>query len=525
MSQTPEAPPAAEARRLGVQTGDAQSEILVLDARGRFVERSFGPEHSFELERGIYRVKVLTGAESQEKPVVLAERPTEFVSFAPISFASPVPLAGTSTSHEYHELAASQESRQTRVKDGAGSSIFCMVRDWTPDRQPERRRRITGDPATGLSLHAAVNGRDREVADLAKAGKHSLEFDAWSACTVSVNPGVYELRLVLPTGATLHQSIVASPQWQTQAFVFMRGYSASSTERSAAPREWRADLARTSIVMARDQGFSFDEPALRRLELVRVALANRRAGEPAGTARRLLPEEVRTMLRDKCDDPMLGIYAAHLLLLEPNPDFSLFRRVVGQLRGLLGTSHPDVEALALRAEGEPPPAPFEFPPMLARSWSLIVDATADRPDLVSDPLSARVTNDLWSEGPWHIWRTPPAQEAADSQDSGDLSGFEEALAENLGLMRQVRRARLPQVYSEAAADPAAPKAILPKALDVEERGRGAARMEAVEIDADRLRSIARRFGLPQSQLRTVISTLEEKLRRLPNAPDTKVILK
>ena len=435
-----------------------------------------------------------------------------------------MPLTGTSTTHEYHELAASQESRQTHVTDGGGSSIFFLVRDWTPDRQPDRRRRITGDPAMGLSLHAIANGVDREVADLAKEGKHSLEFDAWSACTVAVNPGVYELRLVLPTGATLHQSIVASPQWQTQTFVFMRGYSTSSTERSEAPKEWRADLARTSIIMARGQGFSLNEPLLRLLELARVALANRRAGETAGTAHRLLSEEVRTMLRDKCDDPMLGIYAAHLLLLEPSPDLSLFRHVVGQLRVLLGPSHPDVEALALRAEGEPPPAPFECAPMLARSWSLIVDASADRSDLVTDSLEARLTSDLWSEGPWHIWRTP-AQEAADSQDAGDLSGFEEALAENLGLMRQVRRAHPPQVYSQAAADPAAPRSILPKSTDVEERRRGAAHTEAVEIDADRLRSIARRFGLPQSQLRTVISTLEEKLRRLPNAPDTKVILK
>jgi subtilisin family serine protease len=195
--------------------------------------------------------------------------------------------------------------------------------------------------------------------------------------------------------------------------------------------------------------------------------------------------------------------------------------------------------------------------MLARSWSLIVDATVDRPELVTDSLGARVTNDLWSEGPLHIWRTP-AQEPADSQDSGDLSGFEEALAENLGLMKQVRRARhsdLARTYPQTVAD--TNRSMLDDAHDLEERTRPAAREESAEtaseevlsesiagesvsrqpgyhdfaarkeiavINADRLRSIARRFDLPQSQLRMVISTLEEKLRRVPRAPDMKVIV-
>jgi len=53
MSQTPEtlAPPESPLR-LDVRTGDAQSEIIVLDSRGRFVARGLGPFGSFELVPG-----------------------------------------------------------------------------------------------------------------------------------------------------------------------------------------------------------------------------------------------------------------------------------------------------------------------------------------------------------------------------------------------------------------------------------------------------------------------------------------
>ena len=252
--------------------------------------------------------------------------------------------------------------------------------------------------------------------------------------------GLYELRLELPGGETLHQAIVASAGWQTQLFIFMRGYPGVATEGAPLPAEWRADLARTSVLLARDKGFSHDEPLLRVAELARVALASKRRGAQTEPGRPLLPEELRALLRQKCENPMLGIYAAHLLLLEATVDVTLFRGLVRELRGLVGASHPDVEALALRAEGEPPPSPFETPPMLRRSWSLIVDATADQPELVPEELTGRATSDFWAEGPWHIWRRAGA-DGAGAPGLTDLTDAEVALAEDLGVLKQVRSAR------------------------------------------------------------------------------------
>src|SRR5262245_52161227 len=166
MSPTSETPATGTGRlRLDVKTGDAQSEIIVLDARGRLVERGFGPARTFELEQGIYRVKVITGSESREKPVVLTEAWRGPVEFEPVAFVSPVPLVGTSTSHEYHQAAAESESQRTHVFDGSrDSSLFFLVRDWTPDHRRATERRVIANPATGLSLYATAGGVDRKVA-------------------------------------------------------------------------------------------------------------------------------------------------------------------------------------------------------------------------------------------------------------------------------------------------------------------------------------------------------------------------
>jgi hypothetical protein len=90
--------------------------------------------------------------------------------------------------------------------------------------------------------------------------------------------------------------------------------------------------------------------------MARIGLANKRKAR-AGT--------VRQMLGDKLDNPMLGIFGGHLLLLDASPAIDLLGTVVTDLRGLVGWSHPDVEALALACVGTT--HRFDTPPMLRRA--------------------------------------------------------------------------------------------------------------------------------------------------------------
>lgn len=528
---------------LTVSTSDPQSEILVLDARGRLVQCALGPSHTFSLPPGIYRVKVLTGAEFREKSVVLTETPRDPLRFEQVAFASPAPLAGTSATHEYHMEAANRESQVTHVFDGLGSSLFFLVRDWTPAAAEPRLPRVTTHPAEGLSLYDVSASGERKVCDLAVSGTRSAAWgDPWAACTIEVVPGVYELRLELPGGETLHQSFVASPDWQTQSFVFMRAYP------SEAGPQWRADLSRTSVLLSRTRGFSPSESILRVAELARMALATKRPGGRGQTDRPLVPAEVRALLREKFANPSLGIYGAHLLLLERSVDVELLRGVVRNLRATLG-QHPDVEALVLSVAGEPPPLPFEHPPMLRRSWSLVVDASVTRPWLVTQSLAERDTVKLWAEGSWHIWRSPAKRDNADGDpDALGLSDVEAALAEDLGVMKHVRRMSQAESTTDsdrASRGAAAPKGLSPQEafagglaatapqidnapeISVEHRPRSLATFEEVEvaIDAARMRAIVTRFGMPSAQVKRMLTALEDKLTRSPGAPNLKVVLK
>jgi hypothetical protein len=502
-------------RRLVVDAKDAQSDILILDSKGRLVERGLGPVQAFTLEEGIYRVKVVTGKEVQERPVILTGEDTKRVEFEALRFASPIPLDWTSTSHEYHMEAAARESRHVHVRKGTGSSLFLFVRDWTPPAQYTPSQRAATHPGTGLSVHSVTGSGEAMIADIATQGVFDLNGDAWCACTIEVDPGVYELRLALPTGEVLHQGIVASPGWQTQAFLFVRDYPAPVEGLSG---ERRADLARSSILMVRGTGFSHGAADSRLTELARVALATTRPTAEPARERRLVPDEVRNLLEQKYDNPMLGIYGGHLLLLEAEPDLALLTIAVSNLRLLLGRPHPDVEALALRTRSLAQIAVLDDPPMLRRSWALMVDADADRPDLIADALSSRVSTDFWLEGPWHVWRTRPVPEDA-SLDTG-LTDLEVSLAHYLGLPQRARSAAragplgkledVKDMLSRQVLTGLATSGL--RALDSLASGLRDAGMPA--IDSQSMRRINKQLNLSQAQLSGVLRSLENKLSKL-----------
>jgi hypothetical protein len=140
------------------------------------------------------------------------------------------------------------------------------------------------------------------------------------------------------------------------------------------------------------------------------------------------------MLREKFDNPMLGIMGAHLLLLaledqrgreaeqarrqrlqssrdqleRPHRpwDQSLFDTVVRHLQRLVSGNHPDVQALSLRASDPSLRATrVTAPPMLRRSWSLLVAASNDQPELVPVDLWQR-TAMRTAAAPFLCWIGP-----------------------------------------------------------------------------------------------------------------------
>ncbi|NTV96643.1 MAG: hypothetical protein HGA75_14730, partial [Thiobacillus sp.] len=124
-------------------------------------------------------------------------------------------------------------------------------------------------------------------------------------------------------------------------------------------------------------------------------------------------------------------YGAHLLLQGDERDLDLLREVVGNLEAMLG-SHPDVAALCLalaRHDGQEPPPGLRFatPPMLARGWQLVVEASLERPELVpGDSFAARVAGNLVSGSHWLIWRRTAA--LAQTLQASPTAGAADAFA-------------------------------------------------------------------------------------------------
>jgi hypothetical protein len=338
-----------------------------------------------KLPGGIYAARFQAGSSVTEQIVVL--RPEEggaHVRQDEIQFASAAPLERTWTSAEGHQHAAARLSRSVHRKLGRGAGLFVFVRDWD--------RRTRTNPAVGLTLHAASG---EHLLDFEKHGKHGGgDEPAWAGCNVALDPGAYRLRVNGGLGGTTEQTVVAAGGWQVQVFLTRRPDLSTSRGR-------RADLGGGAILMAPiGRGFDPERDDMHTTELARQSLRDHRAdvAEPI----------LRVMLRRKFENPMLGLLGAHLLLQREKPDQKLLAVVVRNLRRILG-GHPDVEALDLslgrRANRV---RPFEVPPMLESSWSLIVSATADHPHLVSrDSLAAAAAERVVVGGPWLIWRPPP----------------------------------------------------------------------------------------------------------------------
>jgi hypothetical protein len=121
---------------------------------------------------------------------------------------------------------------------------------------------------------------------------------------------------------------------------------------------------------------------------------------------------------------MLGIYAAHLLTLSPEPDKTLLHEMADNLRQLVG-DHPDVMSLYLWLDPKAKVPPFSTPPILRNSWDIVVDSSFDRPDLVPPgSYGSRIATRLWGSGVWLTWRVPDRLSwSASPATSTELNSF------------------------------------------------------------------------------------------------------
>lgn len=414
--------------KMTVRAEDETTEIFVVAAD--FALRGRGARHlEQDLTPGIYKVRAVSGRREWQRVVVL--RDDTVIHVPKIEFGSAAPLASTNRTHETHMAAAEQaippeQTEAPAAPAGAmhlgrssqpthdGSFVF-MARWWTPwqDIGPKNLE----NPAKGATLGTGGGqrlltlGLSDDIGNQTRptdAGPHiapeatwfsgDLSQDRFSGVSLRAEPGSYTLGLSDGDGKT-EQIVTILPGWRTHVFALYEPPVDDALEKGTKKR-----LVDVSVHITRGSLSMHDESA-RLTDAARFALADERSTATS---------ELLKFVSGKFENPMLGLYGAHLLLLLKEKrsaasiarpvefDEALFQEVLENTAKIFGDQHPDI--VAMRGVS-PDSKPLRSPPMLSRSWSQLLAKSTKEPNLVPASLWRRTVLRSQSQ-PFFVWRTP-----------------------------------------------------------------------------------------------------------------------
>jgi len=402
--------PSAGGFTVRVAPDDPSADIRLCDNLFDVVMGGTAELESPPLSFGLYQIRRTTGRQITEKVILLDGNwpppgpPAAAVAAAlppapPITSAAPLP--GTRATHEYQEAAASVASFDISIGDGA--ELMVMARWYSTGTQTSAPKQA---PWQGVSV---VDASGTVVADLETQGRHGPGSDPVAACSIRLRPGTYELRYPIGTVGVFAQSLILPPGgWRMEAYLLH-----SESEISGRPA--------VSLLM-RKAGEAWGGDQDVQFQTAMVALADER------------PIVNEQLLSGTPANPLARIVGAHLLLLsarnktdaEAAVVFDRLNGIVTELRALVGTAHPDVEALSLKCSDPTIRTTTAqlISPMFERSWQLLVEGSQTRPELIPAALWTKVhaTAEL---PPYLIW----------AEDDSVQTAFRKALTETIFAQR------------------------------------------------------------------------------------------
>ena len=411
--------------RMDVVAANRAAGVNVTDHRFEVVFTETGELHEREAP-GVYKVRTQIGRDitTTSDEVILLDRDT-VAGEAAVPLSSPAPIPGSVLTHENHvaSFAAAAGRYGVFAPPTAGRGVISVLaRYWTVHPQAPTRRALP-HPMAGLRLYDAEGGLVANLTTDCRIEDRSGP-DPVAVWEQELAPGPYFLRQTLPDGRAYEGCLTVVADWVTQLAVQRTGddpatdpATGPATGPAAGPAA-RIGLITDAALFTRPANAAerpVDQDAV--IEAARLALVQGR--DPFGEGK---GAELRTLLLRTFDDPVGGIIGAHLLLRAAGPQWSdpgagqEFDAAVAGLRKLVGTSHPDVEALSLRA-ADPQvraTAPFRSPPSFAASWSLITDASYRRSGLVPDVLWQRV-HAAAGVGAFLVWSVDEQTRAAHAE--------------------------------------------------------------------------------------------------------------
>lgn len=363
---------------LTARAADQATEVFITDGSFQRIADGVG-QVQIDVTPGIYKVRFRSGDEQSDRLIAVREEDGAItVEGRPVLFHSPVPIVETSTADSDHASAAADAAQAPPRSLGTGSQLLLFTRDTLSP----------AEPWVGISVHDVYG---EPIAHMSEGSSDADE--AWGALHLELDAGTYRIRVDTGEIGTFEMFAVTRSGWQTQVFLLSEEFRIGSDSIR------RASLKHASVLMTReDSGFSAEDRQIRLTDLARQGLASKR---PIARS-----ADLHDMLWAKYENPMLGIYGAHLLLLRPPINHDLVETVMHNLRRLVG-SHPDVEALELRPGASTPPKSLKFPtpPMLDSSWGLISRGTRRRASLVPpESVTDAIADELLVSAPWLLHR-------------------------------------------------------------------------------------------------------------------------
>ncbi len=337
---------------LSVRAADSLTEVFLADSRFQLIASGIGKAEA-AVAPGLYKARFRVGQVQADSLIEVEAGARSKVFDGPaVQFASPAPLAQTLTQRQEQAEAAQELSRTVHLQLGSGSQLFLFFRGLSEE---------AGRPWLGVSLHD-ISGKL-----LAEAAQGSCDAaGAFCGLNIELDPGLYRLRVEDEPGEIYEIFVVTLAGWQTQLF-------------AVAEKSWqpgvdavRAALPEAAVLMAElGKGFDPASPAARQTELLRLGLLH---------GRKILTEPgLKSLLAAQPLNPMNAVYAAHLI---QKPDESgLTELLASQLDKSLAEL-PDMQAVLPAAGSRNEPLAVALPPLLSRSWQLLMEAVSKEKALI-----------------------------------------------------------------------------------------------------------------------------------------------
>lgn len=366
---------------------DSVTEVSVSNGRFEKVASGLGAQ-TVPLEPGIYRIHWSRfGSEEQKLVEVTGREPDGKLNIdtkvPAVSTAAPLTGSRFGVIDNPEKLTALSIGPAT-IGANETSQIMLVLRDTNGSDHPF--------PVGSVSLH---NPSGQLVANLNKGTANSDQ--RFAGIMVGLQPGVYQLR-VDTGGLGFYELFVTTVAgWQTQVFLVCDDFYFGD-------ESFRRPALRSASVLMQRAGTAFDadRPDARLAELALGALMSERDI--------LDTSDMQDLLYGKFEDPMLGIYGAHLILQRKEIDWSLYRTVCQNLYQLVGPI-PEIQAFSTIGEQErkfpssQQSSYYGMPPMLVRSWRLLIDASRKQFNTIpKGSWSDRIAASIAGTRPWLLSR-------------------------------------------------------------------------------------------------------------------------